>query len=193
MPLYDDSLPLRDALAEYFEANGFGEDGGYNDDWVSGKFGPIPFVFPNSDARKRAVPLHDLHHLITGYDTDGVGEGAIGAWEVASGCGRHWVAWLLNLNAMVLGSFLNARAVWSAFLRGRRSRNYYHRGIDDELLATTLGIARASLLDANEEVSATPADRAAFAAWWSVGLLFTAVPVAVVLGPLAALASWLIA
>ena len=193
MPLYDDSLPLRDALAEYFEANGFGEDGGYNDDWVSGKFGPIPFAFPNSDARKRAVPLHDLHHLITGYDTDGVGEGAIGAWEVASGCGRHWVAWLLNLNAMVLGSFLNARAVCSAFLRGRRSRNYYHRGIDDELLATTLGIARASLLGANEEVSATPADRAAFAAWWSVGLLFTAVQVAVVLGPLAALASWLIA
>jgi hypothetical protein len=34
------------------------------------KMGPIPLGFPNSKARRRAVPLHDLHHLATGYATN---------------------------------------------------------------------------------------------------------------------------
>lgn len=193
MPHYDDSLPLRDALALYFETNDFGQDGGYNDDWVFGKFGPIPFAFPNSDARKRAVPLHDLHHVITGYDTDGVGEGAIGAWEVASGCGRHWAAWFLNLNAMWLASWMDARAIWAAFLSGRRSTNYYERGIDDKVLDTKVGVARAALLGSNSKDETTAADRAAFAAWWSLGLLLVATQVTIVLGSLAAFVHWLVA
>ena len=193
MPHYDDSLPLRDALALYFETNDFGEDGGYNDDWVSGKFGPIPFAFPNTPARKRAIPLHDLHHVITGYDTDGVGEGAIGAWEVASGCGRHWAAWFLNLNAMWLASLMDARAVWDAFLSGRNSSNYYERGIDNGALETSVGTARAALLGSHLEGEATAADRAAFAAWWSLGLLLVAAQLALAIGPLAALVRWLVA
>ena len=39
--------------------------------------------FPNSDARRRAVKVHDLHKVLTGYQTDIFGEVEIswvGAW-----------------------------------------------------------------------------------------------------------------
>ena len=72
---------LRTALATYFEDNGFGKDGGYEDAWVDFELGPIPLPFPNSAGRKRAVRLHDLHHIVTGYATDTLGEFEISAWE----------------------------------------------------------------------------------------------------------------
>jgi len=196
MPEYDDSLTLREALAIYFEANGFGDDGGYSDTWVYGKFGPVPFAFPNTPARRRAVPLHDIHHVVTGYDTDGVGEGAIGAWEVASGCERHWVAWLLDLNAMAIAFFLDWRAVWRGFKRGRRSRNYYTRSVDDALLATKLGTARRELLCAPDDSGQCPStlvDRATFVGWLATGLLSIGLQVGLLLAPIAWLAWWLAA
>jgi hypothetical protein len=39
---------------------------------------------PNSDARRKAVVLHDLHHVATGYKTDWTGEAEISAREIAS-------------------------------------------------------------------------------------------------------------
>jgi NADPH:quinone reductase-like Zn-dependent oxidoreductase len=36
------------------------------------------------------VKLHDIHHVLTGYDTTWRGKAEIGAWEIASGCGRHY-------------------------------------------------------------------------------------------------------
>jgi hypothetical protein len=65
---------LRDARRTYFEVNGFGATGGYDDAWVDFKLGPLPFPFPNTKARIRAVQYHDLNHVLTGYDTDTIGE-----------------------------------------------------------------------------------------------------------------------
>ena len=83
---------MREALDQYFRDNDFGEDGGYSADWVKLKIGPIPFAFPNTPARRRAVRFHDLHHFLTGYQTDWVGEAEIAAWEVATGCKDMWAA-----------------------------------------------------------------------------------------------------
>src|SRR4051794_14211722 len=47
---------LAQALRGYFDENGFGEDGGYSSAWVDFHLGPIPMPFPNTAARKRAVP-----------------------------------------------------------------------------------------------------------------------------------------
>ena len=80
-------MTVRDARARYFAANGFSE-AAYVDAWVRFKVGPLPVVFPNTRSRKRAVPMHDLHHVATGYGTSLVGEAEIGAWEIAGGCGR---------------------------------------------------------------------------------------------------------
>jgi hypothetical protein len=77
MVIYSDATPVRQARAEYFRANGFGDDGGYDAQWVKVKLGAVPLWFPNTDARRRAVRLHDLHHLATGYETSLVGEAEI--------------------------------------------------------------------------------------------------------------------
>jgi hypothetical protein len=111
MAAYPDGLTVREARARYFAANGFGE-GGYDARWVKLQAGPLPLYFPNTAARVAAVRFHDLHHVVTGYDTTWTGEAEIGAWEVASGCARHYVAWLLNLQAMAIGLVMHPQAVF---------------------------------------------------------------------------------
>ena len=80
-----DGATLRAARDRYFAANGLGE-GGYTDRWVRLMAGPVPIWFPNTAARVRAVRLHDLHHVLTAYETTWTGEAELGAWEIASGC-----------------------------------------------------------------------------------------------------------
>jgi hypothetical protein len=136
---------LREARARYFRENGFEEDGGYARAWVRVKLGPVPVVFPNTKGRRAVLLQHDLHHVATGYDTTLVGEGEIGAWELASGCRHYYVAWILNLGAFVTGLFLAPRRVGRAFLLGRRCTNLYHLGVDADWPDETVGGLRRRL------------------------------------------------
>jgi hypothetical protein len=185
---YDESLSLRDVRARYFRDNAFGEDGGYSKAWVPVKLGPITVGFPNSPARVRAVKFHDLHHVVTGYRTDPIGEAEIGAWEVGSGCAGFVAAWVLNTYAMAIGLFAGRpRALWEAFLRGRHTRNLYRIRFDDALLEARLGDVRARLgLDA-PTARASLGDRLAFAAWSAAALTLAAATIGL---PIAGLA-WL--
>src|SRR5690349_22715918 len=97
---YQDELSLEQARRLYFQRNGFGADGGYGARWVTVRLGPLPFSFPNSAARVRAVRYHDLHHIVTGYRTNLVGEAEIASFELASGCTRFPAAYHLNLGAL---------------------------------------------------------------------------------------------
>src|SRR5262249_54266001 len=106
---YDPSLTLRAARAAFFEANGFGADGGYSAKWVDFKLGPIPMAFPNTASRVRAVRYHDLHHVLTGYATDLRGEFEISAWELGAGCKDFWMAWQLNLAGLAGGMLMIPR------------------------------------------------------------------------------------
>lgn len=152
----DESVSLREARAGYFRENGFPEDGGYRARWVVLRVGGVPVsAFPNSDARRRAVLLHDLHHVLTGYATSWTGEAEIGAWELASGCRDYWAAWLLNAGAAAVGLLVSPRRTLDAYRRGRRTRNLYAEGFDERLLDESLGAARRRLgLDARGGISA---------------------------------------
>jgi hypothetical protein len=186
MTAYDDALSLRDARGRYFADNAFGDDGGYAKKWVKLQLGPLPFAFPNSAARVRAVKYHDLHHVVTGYDTDLVGEAEIGAWEIASGCAGFVAAWVLNLYAMVLG-FASGKpgAVWRAFVRGRHTRNLYRDTYDEALLDARLGAVRARLgLEAPQPVpAATIGDRVAFVFWCALAVTLFVATSALLLAP----------
>jgi ubiquinone biosynthesis protein Coq4 len=140
---------VRAARARYFAENGFGE-GGYDDRWVVLRaFGVPVLAFLNTKQRVRSVRFHDVHHVLTGYATTWRGEGEIAAWELASGCRDHWVAWYLNGWALLIGLFIAPRAIARAFRRGRRSRNLYDRSWDDALLERSVGALRRELgLDA---------------------------------------------
>jgi len=181
----DASLPLRAARRRYFDENGFDPDGGYSARWVKVKLGPVPFAFPNSAARVRAVRYHDLHHLVTSYATDIVGEAEIGAWEVASSCRGFFAAWLLNLLVMPMGAVLEPKAIYRAFIRGRHTRNLYGTTLDDALLDASVGSVRARLgLDRND-FAATPRDQLAFGGWCLVSAGLHLSMAALIFGPIA--------
>lgn len=143
---YEGTLLVADARQRYYDANGFASDGGDSEKWVKLKVaGLLPVWFPNSDARRKAVRLHDIHHVATEYQTTWTGEAEIGAWEVGAGCGKYWAAWVLNLAAMGYGMFLAPRRVIAAYRRGRRSKSLYHLGWTDDLLTLSVAELRARL------------------------------------------------
>ena len=192
MPAYADSLSLRDARSVYFDANAFGADGGYAKRWVKVKLGPVPFWFPNSAGRVRAVRYHDLHHVATGYDTDWVGEGEIAAWEIASSCRGYLAAWWLNLLAMCIGCAIAPARIFRAFVRGRHTRNLYGESFDDALLAGSVGALRARLGLDGPVPTPTPANRVAFAGWCVAAGAAYLVQSALVLAPFVLFWMWLL-
>ncbi len=136
---------VREARARYFAENGLGE-GGYDDRFVVIRARGLPIgVFPNTAGRVRAVRLHDLHHVATGYGTTLVGEGEIGAWELGSGCRGYLAAWVLNGLAAAFGLCLAPRRIARAFARGRRSRNLYEGEWDERILDLRVGELRRRL------------------------------------------------
>lgn len=183
----DEATTLAEELPRYFRAAGLPEDGGRAARWVWFRLAGIPLCFPNFGARRRVVRYHDLHHLLTGYRTDWTGEAEIAAWEIASGCGRHWVAWMFNLPMLGIALLFAPRVALRAWSRGRRSRNYYGSAFEP-LLQQTVGTLRAHLRLDRDTRPTTWAERMSFAAWSMLGLTLTLAPV----GGLAFGIAWLL-
>jgi hypothetical protein len=171
---YPPDATLTAARARYFAANGFGADGGYQAPFVDFKLGPIPFPFPNTEGRRRAVRYHDLHHIVTGYGTDFSGELEISAWELGAGCRDYRTAWLLNLGGTAMGAAIAPRRTFRAFCRGRRSRTLYGRPLAPLLESTVAGARRDCGLDTPVEtrLSDLPPFLAAWLAGSIVGWIF---------------------
>ncbi|HEY6878572.1 MAG TPA: hypothetical protein VI299_11170 [Polyangiales bacterium] len=181
---YDPQSTLRAARARYFLLNGFGPDGGYEARWVAFKVMSLPIMLPNQGGRRRAVRYHDLHHVLTGYPTDNVGEFEIAAWELAAGCGDYWAAWGLNVAALAGGCVTAPRRTFRAFVRGRASRSLYGEDLE-RVLDATVGEVRSELgLDAADSARPAIGDRVLFLAlaglglWVGGGVLCVAVPLA---------------
>jgi len=180
-----DTLSMAQARDAYFEENQFGADGGYGAKWVKVKVGPLPFWFPNAQARVRAVRFHDLHHIVTGYRTNFPGESEIAAWELASGCAHFPAALVLNFSALGASLAFMPRALFRAFVRGRHTKNLYRRTYDDALLTKNVAELRRELgLDAPVP-RATAADTAAFAAFALPAFLTSLATALLVLSPVA--------
>jgi hypothetical protein len=136
---------------------------------VEFKLGPLPIALPNTSERVRAVRYHDLHHVLTGYHTDNVGEFEIAAWEIAAGCKDFWVAWLLNLAGLAGGCLVAPKRTFAAFVRGRACRSLYGEDLE-RLLDQTVGALREETgLDDADEVVPSLRDRLSFAALAALG------------------------
>jgi hypothetical protein len=131
---------VRQARARYFAENGLSE-AGYEARWVALRAGPLRLVLPSTRARRRALPLHDLHHVATGYATTWTGEAEIAAWELAAGCGRYRAAWALNLGAFGVGLVIAPRRTLRALRRGRTCRTLYRDPLRDEPALLDLSVA----------------------------------------------------
>jgi hypothetical protein len=118
-----DTLLVQEALDRYLMHNGF-STAAYTAPTFTVKLLGIPLKFPSTPARKRALPLHDLHHILTGYGTDWIGEAEIGAWELRAGCNSLVLYWL-NGSGVLIGIFISPVRVWRAFLAARGQRTLY--------------------------------------------------------------------
>jgi hypothetical protein len=172
------SIPIKEALVNYFRANDLGEDGGLNKSWARLKIGSIYIPFRNTASRKKALILHDIHHLVTGYKTDWKGEVSISSWEISSGCGKYYAAWVLDLGGLAIGLFLYPVSVFKSFIRGRRTRNLYDDHIlkEQALEMTAASLAEKLLLNKQTEAPATPVELLAFVFWAFLSIVFTLLP-----------------
>ncbi|MBX3189872.1 MAG: hypothetical protein KF819_22795 [Labilithrix sp.] len=191
MTAHHDSMTMLEARTKYFADNGFGDDGGYGDAWVDFKLGPVPFPFPNSPQRLHAVRFHDLHHVLTGYATDTIGEFEIAAWEIAAGCKGFVAAWLLNLGGIAGGLVSAPRRTYAAFVRGRRSRTLYGEPLE-ALLHAKVGDVRRRYIEAGVPTAGL-ADAMLFALTAIVGftVALALFAIFVPLVPVGLLMSWL--
>jgi len=138
--IYPHQMTLGEARRLYFRLNNFGEDGGYRERWIKVKVWNIPIWLPNTEGRRRAVKLHDLHHVLTEYPTTWRGEAEISAWEIgAGGLKRYYAGWLLDLLNVAQGLVVNPTGVYRGFMRGRATSNLYSREFDDEMLTHRVG------------------------------------------------------
>ncbi|MBY0472123.1 hypothetical protein K2X30_13230 [bacterium] len=119
-------MTAREALTKYYNQNYFG-DRALTDLCVTARVGPITFPFPNPKQRRDVIQLHDLHHLLTGYSTDWIGEGEVAAWELSSGFPRkHWIGYFYAPITLIIGFFFSPKRIFKAFKRGRGKENLCH-------------------------------------------------------------------
>jgi hypothetical protein len=134
----------RDAVDDFLVRYGFSRDEYSARTYRIALFG-LEFRLPNPRSRRVMVPLHDLHHIATGYDADWRGEVAIGAWELRAGCTTAML-WLINGVAAILGLFIAPKDTWHAFRTGAEARSLYRTNVSyAALLDLTVGQLRARI------------------------------------------------
>ena len=90
---YPDALTMREARDHFLASDGFCVED-YSAPTYTVKFWRLPIRFPNTKAHQWATPLHDLHHILTRFRTDWIGEAEIAAWELRAGCKTLWcIGW----------------------------------------------------------------------------------------------------
>ncbi|MBL8983201.1 MAG: hypothetical protein JNL26_13505 [Gemmatimonadetes bacterium] len=164
---YGDEWLVAHALAEFRRREGLPDDGGASAPTVSYPVGPWRVTIPNFASRRRALELHDLQHLATGYGTTWAGESQIAAWELGSGCGRFVAPWVLATAAFSVGVWLYPRITWAAFVRGRRSHSLFRLPDAARFKDGTLGTMRAAMSLPRSRPAARLSDRC----WYAVASL----------------------
>ena len=138
-------MRVREARDHYLAENGF-TVAGYENPTSEGSLFGLRFAVPNPPAHRRALRLHDLHHVATGYGTDHAGEAEIAAWQVRRGL--HAAG--MYVTAIVLANvgigLAVARARTLAVLRSAEGSSLFDQPVEyDTLLGRTVGELRALL------------------------------------------------
>jgi len=140
------SMRVRDARDAYLAENGFTTES-YDAPTTTGSILGVPIRVPNPPAHRRAIRLHDLHHVATGFGTDHAGEAEISAWQMRRGFGGAgaYVSAIVLGNTL-LGLVLAPRRTLDV-LRGERGRGslFDMRQDYDQLLDRTVGELREML------------------------------------------------
>jgi hypothetical protein len=141
---YPDTFTMQEAHERFLASNGFRiED--YSAPTYTVKFWRLPVKLPNTKGHQWATPLHDLHHLLTGFRTDWIGEAEIAAWDLRAGCKTLVVYWL-DLSGAAVGLFISPQRVWRAFRAAKGHRTLYRDPtLCESMNHMTVGEVRARL------------------------------------------------
>jgi hypothetical protein len=119
-------MTAKDALLKFYNFNKLNLTDDFKSHCVRVYIGCILAPVPNINARKKYIAFHDLHHIMSGYGIDRVGESEVSAWELGSRSCRKPIIMVMNLFALSTGFILEPRRVITAFFRGCRSKNLYY-------------------------------------------------------------------
>ncbi|MFA6087156.1 hypothetical protein [Mucilaginibacter sp.] len=119
-------MTVKEALIGFYKFNRLNLTQDFESHCVRVYVGCILAPVPNINARKKYLKFHDMHHVMSGYGIDRVGESEISAWELGSRSCRKPLISVMNLFALSTGFILNPKKVISAFYRGCRSKNLYY-------------------------------------------------------------------
>lgn len=140
-------LTMRQARDQFYKNNGFPADGGVSHEtWSIVGCRDLKVYLPNFEWRKKAIPKHDLHHIITGYPFSPAGEFQISAWEFAAGRYRNFFTTLFCLPLVSMGAIWIPKRTFAAFVRGRNSKTLYGETDYEKILAKTVEEVRRELL-----------------------------------------------
>ena len=90
-------MTILEELKSYWKSQNLPEDGGANELFNEAKFGKFSFQYPNLDGQ--VLILHDINHLLKGYQTNWKGECEVSAWELASGGRRGYpTTWIYPIS-----------------------------------------------------------------------------------------------
>jgi len=189
LALYPDDITLREARERYFARSGF-TAATYTDPWVALPLGPVTVRLPNFGARKKAVKVHDLNHILTGYGTDWHGEFCASGFELGMGIGRSWAAWMINAGGAAGGLLRAPGDVVRAFARGRATKASTYTLLDrwdEAFLDLPLGEVRARV-GVPDTAAAGTRDVLAILGHAALGAAIHLAPVALVVAGIAAIA-----
>ena len=160
-PALDRPIPpewlVRDARDAYLRENGF-TLAGYDEPRSRITILGVSFWLPNPPARRRAIMRHDLHHVVTGYGTNLVGEAEISAWELRRGLrglGLYVCALVISLAA--LGLVIAPRRTIRAWRASSRTASLFpDRDGYEALLELQVGELRSRLAAPRNGVAERP-------------------------------------
>lgn len=154
-----ESLPadsLGAAYLAFLRRNGFTPDGLVETSKVGAT--PVEQRHPYAWFGRRTRDAHDLWHILTGYETDGLGEACLVAFSFAQTGGLGWalIAFGAWARSMRMGGRAQARSIVEGWRMGRRA-GWLQAEDYDRLLAEPLDAARRRLkLERPERYLALP-------------------------------------
>lgn len=124
-------MTTRDALGTYFERCNVKPHDESVEQWLGERWAymtlrgcriPVKPLY----GYKPVVVVHDVHHLLTGYDTTWTGEFEVAAWELGSGdCDRYLLMWVNRLLTLLMGLLFGHDETRRAFRRGKSERSLH--------------------------------------------------------------------
>jgi len=131
---------VREARDRFLSAYGLGAST-YTDPRFVLHLGPWQIRTPNPGL----LPLHDLHHVATGFGSGLAGEAEISAFELRTGWGNLMILGLC-LGAVAIGLVIWPRRIARAWTRSRGAHGLYKYGGEyEKLLEMTVTELRSSL------------------------------------------------